>query len=458
MSETIGIVGIGVMGRNIALNFSDNDINVVVFNKSKDKIDDLIHEGSKKNISGFTSLNEFVKNIESPRNILLMVPSGEATNSVAEELLDLLDHDDVLIDGGNSFYKDSIELGNRCKKKKIRFVGMGVSGGETGARHGPALMLGTGDNIPENLLSMIKSISAKSSYGDCVGVYKGYGTGHFIKMLHNGIEYAEMQIIAEVYSILKNTGCDNTEIAKFFESLSDEKQSSYLIEISSKILRTLKDGKYVIDTIKSSANHKGTGKLTVETSLNYGFPLPSIFEALNARIESNYQNIWEHTTRVKRIEIDINELKKAIYFARLSTLTQGILFIEHFSKVDNLDIKIDEVMQNWLAGCIIRSDLLIEVKSYLEKNSQNESISKSEFLQEKLNVNLESTKNLVSKCIQANIPIQVINSSLNWYLNSSNEFNPSSLIQAQRDYFGRHTVQLLDNDNFINIEWTEDGN
>ena len=143
MSETIGIVGIGVMGRNIALNFSDNDINVVVFNKSKDKIDDLIHEGSKKNISGFTSLNEFVKNIESPRNILLMVPSGEATNSVAEELLDLLDHDDVLIDGGNSFYKDSLELGNKCKKKKIRFVGMGVSGGETGARHGPALMLGT---------------------------------------------------------------------------------------------------------------------------------------------------------------------------------------------------------------------------------------------------------------------------------------------------------------------------
>ena len=157
----------------------------------------------KKIYLGFTSLNEFVKNIESPRNILLMVPSGEATNSVAEELLDLLDDDDVLIDGGNSFYKDSLELGNKCKKKKIRFIGMGVSGGETGARHGPALMLGTSDKIPENLLSMIKSISAKSSYGDCVGVYKGYGTGHFIKMLHNGIEYAEMQILAEIYSIFK---------------------------------------------------------------------------------------------------------------------------------------------------------------------------------------------------------------------------------------------------------------
>ena len=458
MSETIGIVGIGVMGKNISLNFFDNDINVVVFNKSKNKINNLIYEGSKKNISGFTNLKEFVKNIESPRKILLMVPSGEATNSVADKLLELLDHDDILIDGGNSFHKDSVELGNKCKKKKIRFIGMGVSGGETGARYGPALMLGTDDSIPKNLLSMIKSVSAKSSYGDCVGVYKGYGTGHFIKMLHNGIEYAEMQIIAEVYSILKNTGFDNVAIAKFFESLSEEKQSSYLIEISSKILRTLKNGKYVIDNIKSSANHKGTGKLTVETSLNYGFPLPSIFEALNARIESNYQNIWEHTTKVKRIEIDINELKKAIYFARLSTLTQGILFIENFSGSDNLDIEIDEVIQNWLAGCIIRSDLLIEVKSFLKKNSQNKSISKSKHLQENLNKNIESTKNLVSRCIQANIPIQVINSSLNWYLNSSREFNPSSLIQAQRDYFGRHAVQLLDSDNFINIEWTEDGN
>ena len=143
------------MGKNIALNFSDNDMNVVVFNKSKNKINDLIHESSKKNISGFTKLDEFVKNIESPRKILLMVPSGKATKSVADELLEILDNDDILIDGGNSFYKDSVELGNKCKKKKIRFVGMGVSGGETGARHGPALMLGTDDTISKNLLSMI---------------------------------------------------------------------------------------------------------------------------------------------------------------------------------------------------------------------------------------------------------------------------------------------------------------
>ena len=178
---------------------------------------------------------------------------------------------------------------------------MGVSGGETGARHGPALMLGTSDNIPKNLLSMIKSISAKSSYGDCVGVYKGYGIGHFIKMLHNGIEYAEMQILAEIYSILKSSNLSNIEISNFFESLKEKNQSSYLIEISSEIIKKKTNNEYLIDNIKPVANNKGTGKLTVETSLEYNFPLPSIYEAFNARVESHFQKIWPKVTHSKNL-------------------------------------------------------------------------------------------------------------------------------------------------------------
>ena len=453
MSETIGIVGIGVMGKNIALNFSDNDINVVVFNKSKNKISDLIHEGSKKNISGFTNLDEFVKNIESPRNILLMVPSGEATNSVAEELLDLLDHDDVLIDGGNSFYKDSLELGNKCKKKKIRFVGMGVSGGETGARHGPALMLGTSDNIPENLLSMIKSISAKSSYGDCVGVYKGYGTGHFIKMLHNGIEYAEMQILAESYSVLKSSNLSNVEISNFFKSLKEKNQSSYLIEISSEIIKKKANNEYLIDNIKPVANNKGTGKLTVETSLEYNFPLPSIYDAFNARVESHFQKIWPKVTHSKNLNIDLNKLENTIYFARLSTLIQGILFIEHFSNKESLEIQIPEVLQNWLSGCIIRSDLLKEIREIYDEFSTNTSIVEIEEIQNQLEEKLDDIKTTINESVKSQVPLPVIFSSYNWYINSSNNFNPSSLIQAQRDFFGAHMVQLLNEDEFIHLDW-----
>tara|TARA_Y200000002_G_scaffold373965_1_gene373936 strand:+ start:1530 stop:2894 length:1365 start_codon:yes stop_codon:yes gene_type:complete len=453
MNNHIGIVGIGVMGSNIALNFSDNDINVSVYNKSQNKINQLISEDSSKNIYGFTDLEEFVKSIPKPRKILMLVPSGEATNSVVENLFNFIEEKDTLIDGGNAYYLDSIDLGKRCNKQGIEFIGMGISGGETGARTGPALMLGYEKKIPEDLISMMRKIAAKADGLECVGLYEGFGTGHFIKMLHNGIEYAEMQILAEAYNILRAAGFDNVAASEFFDNLKKEQQSSYLIEITSSILNTQKDGVYLIDKIKPIANHKGTGKLTVETSLNYGFPLPSIFEAFNARVESNYQKIWPITAKNIKIELNPNELQEAIYFSRLSTLTQGILFIEYFSKQENLEIKIEDVMQNWLEGCIIRSDLLKEIKSILKDGPPGRSIVELKQIQKNLDIRLENTKFLLSNCIKNNIPTPVMYSSLNWYINSSSEFNPSSLIQAQRDYFGAHTVQLHESDEFLHLNW-----
>ena len=453
MNNHIGIVGIGVMGSNIALNFSDNDTNVSVYNKSQNKINQLISKDSSKNIYGFTDLEEFVKSIPKPRKILMLVPSGEATNSVVENLFNFIEEKDTLIDGGNAYYLDSIDLGKRCNKQGIEFIGMGISGGETGARTGPALMLGYEKKIPEDLISMMRKIAAKADGLECVGLYEGFGTGHFIKMLHNGIEYAEMQILAEAYNILRAAGFDNVAASEFFDNLKKEQQSSYLIEITSSILNTQKDGVYLIDKIKPIANHKGTGKLTVETSLNYGFPLPSIFEAFNARVESNYQKIWPITAKNIKIELNPNELQEAIYFSRLSTLTQGILFIEYFSKQENLEIKIEDVMQNWLEGCIIRSDLLKEIKSILKDGPPGRSIVELKQIQKNLDIRLENTKFLLSNCIKNNIPTPVMYSSLNWYINSSSEFNPSSLIQAQRDYFGAHTVQLHESDEFLHLNW-----
>ena len=453
MNNHIGIVGIGVMGSNIALNFSDNDTNVSVYNKSQNKINQLISEDSSKNIYGFTDLEEFVKSIPKPRKILMLVPSGEATDSVVENLFNFIEEKDTLIDGGNAYYLDSIDLGKRCNKQGIEFIGMGISGGETGARTGPALMLGYERKIPENLISMMRKIAAKADGLECVGLYEGFGTGHFIKMLHNGIEYAEMQILAEAYNILRAAGFDNVAASEFFDNLKKEQQSSYLIEITSSILNTQKDGVYLIDKIKPIANHKGTGKLTIETSLNYGFPLPSIFEAFNARVESNYQKIWPITAKNIKIELNPNELQEAIYFSRLSTLTQGILFIEYFSKQENLEIKIEDVMQNWLEGCIIRSDLLKEIKSILKDGPPGRSIVELKQIQKNLDIRLENTKFLLSNCIKNNIPTPVMYSSLNWYINSSSEFNPSSLIQAQRDYFGAHTVQLHESDEFLHLNW-----
>ena len=383
----------------------------------------------------------------------MLVPSGEATNSVVENLFNFIEEKDTLIDGGNAYYLDSIDLGKRCNKQGIEFIGMGISGGETGARTGPALMLGYEKKIPEDLISMMRKIAAKADGLECVGLYEGFGTGHFIKMLHNGIEYAEMQILAEAYNILRAAGFDNVAASEFFDNLKKEQQSSYLIEITSSILNTQKVGVYLIDKIKPIANHKGTGKLTVETSLNYGFPLPSIFEAFNARVESNYQKIWPITAKNIKIELNPNELQEAIYFSRLSTLTQGILFIEYFSKQENLEIKIEDVMQNWLEGCIIRSDLLKEIKSILKDGPPGRSIVELKQIQKNLDIRLENTKFLLSNCIKNNIPTPVMYSSLNWYINSSSEFNPSSLIQAQRDYFGAHTVQLHESDEFLHLNW-----
>ncbi len=449
MNETIGLIGIGVMGSNIALNFSDKNIPVHVFNKSKEKINSLINKDTNTNVTGTTDIEEFVNTLPKPRKILMMIPSGKPTLDMAKKLMDYLEPNDILIDGGNAYYLDSNKLGDMCAKKEIEFVGMGVSGGEEGARKGPALMIGSSKPFNEGLKKSLSLISASFNNKPSIGFYKGHGTGHFIKMLHNGIEYAEMQIITEAFHMLKKAKFNNEQISNFFKEFTEENRSSYLIEITSNIMQKKNESGYIIDQIRSEASHKGTGKLTVETSLNYGFPLPSIYEAFNARVESNFQNWWNDKLEEKKIDINLEFLSNTIYFARLATMVQGVLFIEHISSTENLEINLKEVLQNWSAGCIIRSDLL---KEFGDVNLSN-TITSSEFVQNTLLENLDSVKNVIKTCIDGSVPIPVITSSYNWFVGTSNKFNPSSLIQAQRDYFGAHQVQLNNSDEFIHLDW-----
>ena len=449
MSLNIGLVGIGVMGSNLALNMSDNSINVKVYNKSEEKINTLINKDLNNNIEGYTSLKTLVENLEKPRTVMLLVPSGEATKTVIDDLTNLLDKDDLIIDAGNSYFLESSEMGNLCEKKGVKFIGMGVSGGEEGARNGPALMIGSKDPINETLQKILSSIAAKKDGVPCVGIYEGFGTGHFIKMLHNGIEYAEMQIIAEAYSVLRSSGFDNLEISNFFESFKEIGQSSYLIEITAEIFQKKNGDGFLIDQIRPLANHKGTGKLTVQTSLDYGYPLSAIYESLNARIESNFKNDWQQEELKMSEGLDLNKLQRAVYFSRLVTLIQGLLFIQFFSTEHNLNIKISEVLKNWMGGCIIRSDLLSELTDFLNSDSKLEIIQ----IQNKLSNLVEDAKNIITDCISNNISTPVMSSTLNWYLNMSAEHNPSNLIQAQRDFFGAHTVQLLDSEEFLHLQW-----
>ena len=443
MLKEIGLIGLGVMGKNIALNLSDNGVAIKAFNDSKEKLEEIKKEFSDT-FEGHTDVNNLINSLSKPRTILLMVPSGKATKDVIEKIKDLLDEGDLVIDGGNSFYLDSEENGLALEQKKIKFMGMGVSGGEEGARNGPAIMVGYKNKISEDLKNTLSAISAKTDQ-DCIGFYKGHGSGHFIKMVHNGIEYAEMQLIAEIYEILRRSKKTNEEIANFFDNLKEENRSSYLIEITSKILRQKKDEVYVLDEIKPFASNKGTGKLTVETSLNLKVPTPSIYAAYDARVQSNNKNDWDEINMESEVTSE-EDLSNCLYFGRVASMIQGLeLIAKHM-----VNINFGTVLNNWMGGCIIRSNLLKELNVV--------SSASKDFLGDlKLNKifkdNLVSTKKIISEAVLNDISTPVLSASLNWYLNLSSSSNPSNLIQAQRDFFGRHKVQLVDSEEDVNIDW-----
>ena len=448
MLKEIGLIGLGVMGKNIALNLSDNGVIIKAFNNSEKKLNDIKKE-FKNDFIPFDNLEQFVENLENPKTILLMVPSGQATKEVIEKLVSLLGEGGTIIDGGNSFYLDSIENGEYLKKNSINFIGMGVSGGEDGARNGPALMVGSETSIETSLFDTLKNIAAKAEV-ECLGIYQGPGTGHFIKMVHNGIEYAEMQSIAEMYLILKKLNKTNKEISSFFSSQSENNNSSYLIEITSKILQKKDGDEFVIDQIKPVAQNKGTGRLTIQTSLDLDVSIPSISAAYDARLQSNNQYITK--TSMESIDEDIPDknLSDALYFSRVCSMIQGLELITKFSESENHEISIVEVLENWRGGCIIRSNLLLDLKKEFSENN-------SFYNLDNIFNNLQQNRTAISKVLQIttknNISTPVLSASFNWFNNLISVDNPSNLIQAQRDFFGRHKVQKVDSSADINIDW-----
>ena len=448
MLKEIGLIGLGVMGKNIALNLSDNGVIIKAFNNSEKKLNDIKKE-FRNDFIPFDNLEQFVENLEDPKTILLMVPSGEATKEVIEKLVSLLGEGGTIIDGGNSFYLDSIENGEYLKKNSINFIGMGVSGGEDGARNGPALMVGSETSIETSLFDTLKNIAAKAEV-ECLGIYQGPGTGHFIKMVHNGIEYSEMQSIAEMYLILKKLNKSNKEISSFFSSQSENNNSSYLIEITSKILQKKDGDEFVIDQIKPIAQNKGTGRLTIQTSLDLDVSIPSISAAYDARLQSNNQ--YTTKTSMESIDEDISDknLSDALYFSRVCSMIQGLELITKFSESENHEISIVEVLENWRGGCIIRSNLLLDLKKEFSENNSFYSL-------DNIFNNLQQNRAAISKVLQIttknNIPTPVLSASFNWFNNLTSVDNPSNLIQAQRDFFGRHKVQKVDSSTDINIDW-----
>lgn len=469
----IGIIGIGVMGQNLALNIESKGFNVSVYDLNQEKVNDFITLKAKgKNIEAFNTLNNFVNSLKPPRKILMMVNAGKPVDNVINNLMEYVNEDDIIIDGGNSNFKDSIRRYNELESKKIRFIGMGVSGGEEGALKGPSLMPGGSFSAWEEVKEILTSISAKVGEGTPCCDYVGEdGAGHFVKMIHNGIEYGDMQLIAETYLIMKNLlGMDHQEMSDVFAKWNEGELESYLIEITSKILtKKDTDGFPLLEKILDTAGQKGTGRWTAITSLEVGVPLTLITEAVYAR---NLSGLKEERIKASKL---INEpegsfdgdkveflkcLEKALYAAKIISYAQGYLLMRHASSEYNWKLNYGGIALIWRGGCIIRSKFLGKINEAFNNSPDLENLLLDPYFNQIINDSQDCLRKVISECVLKGIWIPAFSSALSYLDGFRSERLPANLIQAQRDYFGAHTYERIDEPRgkFFHANWNEEMN
>ncbi len=462
----IGLIGLAVMGENLILNMESKGFTVAVYNRTTEKVDAFIEGRAKgKNIIGTHSPKELVEQLSTPRKIMIMVKAGKPVDSVIGQLVPLLSKGDIIIDGGNSNYKDTSKRYETLKEKGIHFIGTGVSGGEEGALNGPSIMPGGSIEAWEEIKPIFQKISAHVNNEPCCEWMGTSGSGHFVKMVHNGIEYGDMQLIAESYSLLLSLGFDNEQIHDTFDKWNKGDLDSYLIEITKQIF-TVKDeetGEYIIDFIKDTAGQKGTGKWTAIESLESGIPLTLIGEAVFARYLSSLKDermkaatILEGRTN-ETLEITEDDIGKALFAAKIISYAQGFSLIKEASEKNNWNISYGDVAKIWRGGCIIRSHFLNYITKAFEKGADN--LLLDDYFKNKINEAQQSWRNVVSFAVQKGIAIPALSSALAYFDGYRTEKLPANLIQAQRDYFGAHTYERLDKPKgkFFHTNWTGKG-
>lgn len=470
----IGIYGLGVMGQNLALNFDSKGISVSVYNrmeKGEAHItgDFLKNIADRTSIKGTYSIEEFINSLESPRRILIMVRAGKAVDEIIDQLLPHLNKTDIIIDGGNSHYLDTNRRQEWLTDQGILFLGIGISGGEEGARTGPAIMPGGSEEAKAKIIPLLNAIAAKASDGTpcCEWVGDG-GAGHFIKMVHNGIEYADMQLIAEVFHIMKSSmGMSYPEMVSVLRNWNKESLSSYLIEITAEILEYPdSDGSPLIDKILDAANQKGTGKWTVESALELGVPLPVVSAAVFSRNFSVYKSMRssihgfftaQNEVVNKTTKQNINDLHNAFLASRMMALAEGFFLIKEASEVFKWNINPVVVARNWRAGCIIRSNLLDPIAEEFSKNPSLEHLLLSDWYKNDLLELLSGWRKTVAEAGNHGVPIPCLSAALHQFEMLRTLNLPANLIQAQRDYFGAHTYERVDASRnlFFHTNWSK---
>lgn len=463
MKNQIGVIGMAVMGKNIALNLHDHGYRVAIFNRTEAVTQEVLNENPQLN--GYFDLKEFVESLETPRKILLMVKAGKPVDAFIEKLVDLVEAGDIIMDGGNSYFRDTIRRYTYLQEKNIRYLGVGISGGEEGARFGPAIMPGGDQEAYSHVAAMLENISAKASGEPCVSYIGNNGAGHFVKMVHNGIEYGDMQLIAESYHLLKVLGgLNNEELAAVFKSYNEGELDSYLIEITSNILKEkddLTDG-YLVDVILDKAGNKGTGKWTVAESLEEGINSSVITAALYNRFLSFMKEERVHaesmlkgpnSSRVEDKADFIEMVRQALYFAKIISYAQGFDLMAKSAKTHDWNLNYENIAKGWRGGCIIRAQFLDEISKVYQENPHLQNLMLSKYFSQILEKYQSSIRQVVALAVQNGISASGLSNAIAYYDAYRSGFNPANLIQAQRDYFGAHTYERTDREGVYHHEW-----
>ncbi len=467
----IALIGLAVMGQNLVLNMNDNDIKVAVYNRTTSKMEDFVNGvAADTQIEGASTLEELVGKLKTPRKVMMLVKAGSPVDSTIEQLLPLLDKGDIIIDGGNSNFADTERRAKALKESGFRYLGMGVSGGEEGARHGPSLMPGGDASAWPQVKDMFQKIAAKTDAGEpCCDWVGDNGAGHFVKMVHNGIEYGDMQLICEAYHFMKSgISLNNARMHEIFAQWNKEKLDSYLIEITADILAYQENGEYILDTVLDRAGQKGTGKWTGINALELGIPLTLIGEAVFARCLSAIKDERVTASKVisgpsgddQHLQEDewVEALGQALYASKIISYAQGFMLMRAAAEEYEWTLNYGGIAQMWRGGCIIRSAFLDEIKAAFDKAPELQNLLLDDYFRTEVEAAQKNWRKVVAKTIELGIPVPAMSSALAFFDGYRTASLPANLLQAQRDYFGAHTYQKVDGDgSYHHTDWIGSG-
>ena len=467
MEYKIGLVGLGVMGRNLALNIERNGFPIAVWNRNPQKMHDFIsEEGEGKALLGIEKLPDLMAALEKPRRVILMVQAGAAVDEVIDQIKPLMDPGDILIDCGNTYFTDTERRTKALEAEGFQYIGAGVSGGEEGAKWGPAIMPGGNRPAWEALSEIFYAIAAKAEDGQpCVEYMGPGGAGHYVKMVHNGIEYGDMQLISEAYDLLsRGLGLGADELHAIFSRWNEGLLKSYLIEITADIFKTIDPETRLplVDLILDEAGQKGTGKWTSQNALDIGVPVPTINAALQGRIISSLkkERVFAATqlpSPQQKYEGDPAELieavENALYASKVTSYAQGLAMLRMASQEYNYDLNIRDIAKIWRAGCIIRASLLGDIMDAYERDPQLVNLMLDEAFKSAILERLDDWRKVVQIAVGLGIPVPAMSGALSYFDAYRSERLPANLIQAQRDYFGAHTYRRVDKDGVFHTQW-----